>query len=202
MPEGFLKPHQRVGFFGGSFDPPHLGHLSIAQKAIDYAALDLLLICPAYHAPLRQNSPLFAAKHRWGMIEAVCRKLPKACAFDYETRQQKTCYTFDTICEVKKLFRPQSLFLIIGADQFLQLPKWRNIDQLKNMVEFLVFSRESETLPPNPIPDLHWSQVTHPLHPASSSAIREKIKQNHTISQDLPEEVLQYLKDFSLLSPV
>ena len=200
MPKELSKQFKKLGFFGGSFDPPHLGHLSIAQKAIEYMSLDSLLVCPAFKAPLRQNTSFFKAKDRLEMLKIICQKLPKASTFDYEIKQQKTSFTFDTICEVQKLFQPKAIFLIIGADQFKKLSNWRNIDHLKKMVEFLVFARESEKLPPPPLPDIHWQHVPHPLHSASSSTLREKIRQNQAISEDLPEEVLQYLKDFSLLT--
>jgi nicotinate-nucleotide adenylyltransferase len=193
------NPASRLGFFGGSFDPPHRGHFAMAESILERASLDLLLLCPAHHAPLRDRPPLFTAHHRLGMVTAMCKKIPNAHAWDYEVNQRKVGYTVDTIREVQKKFSPEKIFLILGSDQFAQLHRWKNIDQLAKLVKFLVFARRPHPIEAPAIPHLLWEEVQNPLWEVSSTSIRKNIERKIPFSNDLTEEVLQYLKDFSLL---
>jgi len=193
------NPVPRLGFFGGSFDPPHRGHFAMAESILESASLDLLLLCPAFHAPLRDRPPLFTAHHRLGMVTAMCKKIPKAHAWDYEVSQEKVSYTMHTISEVKKKFSPEKLFLVLGSDQFAQLPKWKNIEQLAKLVKFLVFTRSTHLIEAPSIPHLRWEEIQNPLWEVSSTSIRKNIEMKLPFSHNLTEEVLQYLKDFSLL---
>ena len=171
----------------------------MAESILERASLDLLLLCPAHHAPLRDRPPLFTAHHRLGMVTAMCKKIPHAHAWDYEVNQGKVGYTVDTIREVQKKFSPEKIFLILGSDQFAQLHRWKNIDQLAKLVKFLVFARRPHPIETPAIPHLLWEEVQNPLWEASSTSIRKSIEMNDPFSNDLTEEVLQYLKDFSLL---
>jgi len=171
----------------------------MAESILERASLDLLLLCPAHHAPLRDRPPLFTAHHRLGMVTAMCKKIPHAHAWDYEVNQGKVGYTVDTICEVQKKFSPEKIFLILGSDQFAQLHRWKNIGQLAKLVEFLVFARRPHPIETPAIPHLLWEEVQNPLWEVSSTSIRKNIEMKIPFSNDLTEEVLQYLKDFSLL---
>ena len=171
----------------------------MAESILETASLDLLLLCPAHHAPLRDRPPLFAAHHRLGMVTAMCQKIPQAHAWDYEVNQRKVGYTADTILEVKKKFSPEKIFLILGSDQFAQLHRWKNIDQLAKLAEFLVFARRSHPIGTPALPHLCWEEIQNPLWEVSSTSIRNNIEMKIPFSNDLTEEVLQYLKDFSLL---
>jgi nicotinate-nucleotide adenylyltransferase len=188
-----------MGFFGGSFDPPHSGHFAMAKSIVETASLDLLLLCPAHYAPMRDRPPLFTSSHRLGMVAAMCKKIPKAHAWDYEVNQKKVCFTIDTISEVQKKFSPEKLFLVLGSDQFAQLPSWKNVEQLAKIVKFLVFTRSTHLIETPSISNLLWEEIQNPLWEVSSTSIRKNIEMKTPFSHNLTEEVLQYLKDFSLL---
>ena len=126
-----LPPHwPRIGFFGGSFDPIHNGHLCLATQAIEQAALDTLLLCPAYHAPLRSEKPFFKATDRLAMLERIALEHTRIEVFPHEILQGKVCFTRDTLLEVAKKFPGAEILLLLGADQFAKLPQWKFIDEL------------------------------------------------------------------------
>ena len=86
MPEPPFSSAHRIGFFGGSFDPIHQGHVSVALEAVNKFNLQQILLCPAYFAPLRDQRPLFPAAHRLGMVQAVARGDPRFGTYDKEVQ--------------------------------------------------------------------------------------------------------------------
>jgi len=192
----------RIGFFGGSFDPIHNGHLSLAKQAIVQADLEILLLCPAYHAPLRPSKPFFKAEDRLGMLEKVAGEHSKLKVFAHEISQQKVCFTYHTLLEVGKKYSQRELFLLLGADQFSKLPQWKFIDELVQIVTFLVFSRSSDMpLSKAPLPEIKFEQMNNELIDLSSTTVRQKIQRGQSIRNDVPGPAYEYLDDHNLLQP-
>ena len=115
----------RIGFFGGSFDPLHNGHLMLIAEALQSSKLDKLLLCPAFHAPLRSEKPLFPGEQRLEMLRSVCSERPELETFDHEIQQARTCYTYKTLLEVRKIYPDAQIHLLIGNDQFQKLDQWK-----------------------------------------------------------------------------
>jgi nicotinate-nucleotide adenylyltransferase len=192
----------RVGFFGGSFDPIHNGHFSLATQAIEQANLDTLLLCPAYHAPLRAEKPFFQAKDRLAMLEGIARDHAKIQVFPHEVEQGKVCFTHDTLLAVQEEFPKTEILLLLGVDQFAKLPQWKFIDELLKLVTFLVFSRKSDmTSPHPPLPALKFQQMKNDLIDLSSTLIRQKIQNGKSIRNDIPKPAYNYLNQRNLLQP-
>ena len=97
MPDSTSSIPDRVGFFGGSFDPIHLGHLRLAEEAIRFASLNLLLFCPAFHAPLRDEKPFFSSQQRLDMLYRITEHNPRMDVCRIELEKQKTCFTYETL---------------------------------------------------------------------------------------------------------
>lgn len=192
----------RIGFFGGSFDPVHNGHLSLAKQAVEQAELDTLLLCPAYHAPLRVEEPFFQATDRLAMLEWIAREHAKLEVFPHEIRQGKVCYTRDTLLAVAQKFPKTEILLLLGADQFVKLPQWKFVDELVRLVTFLVFSRSSEVnLDEPPLPELRYQRMNNELIDLSSTLVRQKIQNGQCVKNDVPGPVYEYLTKQSLLQP-
>ena len=190
----------RIGFFGGSFDPIHNGHLCLATQAIEEAALETLLLCPAYHAPLRSQKPFFKAGDRLAMLERIALEHTRIEVFPHEILQGKVCFTRDTLLEVAKKFPGAEILLLLGADQFAKLPQWKFIDELVSMVTFLVFSRSSDkmtSLPP--LPEMKFERLNNELIDLSSTTIRDKIRNGRSVRNDVPQPAYDYLEQYSLL---
>ena len=190
----------RLGFLGGTFDPPHNGHLQIAQIAIKQASLDKLLLCPAHQTPLRTNKPLFSPKHRLAMITSICKNHPKIDVFDAEIKHGKKRFSFQTIQEIKSHFPDYEIFFILGADQFSRLPEWKNIRLLAKLVHFLVFARHSKCPSIPYVNNLNFSFMDNDLINISSTDIRKHIHSKQSLVSLVPSEVSKYLSTQNLFS--
>ena len=192
---------KRIGFFGGSFDPIHNGHLSLARQAIEHASLDKLLLCPAHHAPLRPEKPFFEAADRLGILESICEDDPKIEGFPHEILQAKVCYTRDTILEIRKRFPQSEILLLVGNDQFQKLPQWKFIGELTLLVTFLVFSRNGHPADPPPLDHLDYQMMNNTCIDLSSTTIRSRIESGLPVKELMPKEAYRYLMEKNLISP-
>jgi len=165
----------RVALFGGSFDPPHLGHLEIARAAKDAAALDRVLFLPCATSPHKTESPPAPAPDRLKMLHALVRGHESwAEVSDIDLKLPYPSFTWRTLNAVRPLLPDGTqLYWILGADQWNQLERWAEPDKLRQALHFLVFPREGDTL-------AHrngWNATfLEARHPASSSAIRHSIR--------------------------
>ena len=189
----------RIGFFGGSFDPIHNGHLFIIEKFIQNFELDLLLLCPAYQAPLREQKAIFNPTQRLEMARLIAHSNQKLEVFDFEINQPKMSFTYETIQEVKKGYPKSKIFLAIGLDQFEKLSTWRWIRELSNEVHFIVFARGQITAPAPSISDIQYTFIQNPLIDISSTQIRKCLQKGESVAQWIPDVILSYLEKNNLL---
>lgn len=190
----------RLGFFGGTFDPPHNGHLQIAKIAIEKAQLDKLLFCPAHQAPLRTEPAFFSALDRLSMVKKICQDHFHMEAYDAEIKHAKTRYSYETIEEVRSQFPDHELFFILGDDQFSRLSEWKKVDLLATLVHFLVFARQSSHLCKPGIQNLRFSFMDNSLIHLSSSEIRAQLRCNRLPGASIPREVASYIRNHNLVS--
>ncbi len=186
---------EKIGLYGGSFDPVHLGHLIVAQDAMEQLGLDRICFIPAAQAPLREDSPAASAEDRLAMLEAATAGTPGFEVIDDELRAGGVSYTIDTVRRLKARFDRHRLYWIIGGDQLDKLPKWKDIHQLAEFVEFICIHRPEHPL--NPPEDVRGVARIHPLsvHPfsISSTEIRERCAARRPIRYFLPEAVSDYI---------
>ncbi len=135
---------ERIGIFGGTFDPPHSGHIQAARQAIATLELDRLLLVPAGTAPNKQERDITPASHRLRMLETAVQALPRAGVWDWELRQEGVSYTYLTVRQLREEFPGVELFLILGSDRFLLLPQWRNADEILSSVTVAVLRRGAQ----------------------------------------------------------
>ena len=196
MPDSTGSIPDRVGFFGGSFDPIHLGHLRLAEEAIRFASLNLLLFCPAFHAPLRDEKPFFSSQQRLDMLYRITEHNPRMDVCRIELEKQKTCFTYETLLEVRSRFPDSELFLLLGADQFEQLEKWKFNHELAEICKFLVFSRSDKKVSPPPIKNLRYELMKNELIEISSTQIRDRLKNGKTIDQLVPPIINPMIQEY------
>ena len=189
----------RIGFFGGSFDPIHNGHLFIIEKFIQNFELDLLLLCPAYQAPLREQKAIFNPTQRLEMARLIAHSNQKLEVFDFEINQPKMSFTYETIQEVKKVYPNSKIFLAIGLDQFEKISTWRWIKELSKEVHFIVFARGQITAPAPSISDIQYTFIQNPLIDISSTQIRKCLQKGESVAQWIPDVILSYLEKNNLL---
>ena len=135
----------RIGIYGGSFDPPHLGHLNVAKQAIDMLFLDELYIVPAGCQYFKDQTGVASKEDRHNMCRSFLNHVNKCTIYTKELERDGNTYTIDTVKEIKEEHPDDDLFLIIGFDAFTQIHEWYKISDLINLVTFAVFSRSKDS---------------------------------------------------------
>ena len=149
--ERMLEPgdeKRRIAFFGGSFDPPHLGHLGVARAAQEALHLDTVLFAPVGVQPLKPVGSTASFEDRVAMTELAIRGLPHfAISFsDAPQPSGKPNYTFDTLVRLRQQFAPATLFTLIGADSLLGLRQWHRGAEIPFVAPLIVASRPGQQL--------------------------------------------------------
>jgi nicotinate-nucleotide adenylyltransferase len=203
----------RLGYFGGTFDPPHLGHLAVAQAAAEAFALDRVLMVPTGVQPLRPVSPLAPFADRLAMVSLLCeqdRRLQPA-ALEAPRTPPVPNYTVDTLQQLlsdepEGEAKPE-LFVIVGADAFQSLPLWRSPEVLLTLAQWIVVTRPRLTaleLPPLTAQQRERVHLLRTLdNPASASAVRAALASRDPargadLDSLLAPAVLAYIREHGL----
>jgi nicotinate-nucleotide adenylyltransferase len=139
LPEGTGR---RIGLFGGTFDPIHLGHLRCAQEVTEAFHLSQVIFILNATPPHKGNRPLIAVTDRWNMVKMAIAENPSFTLSDIEIRREGTSYSVETISFYHRTMQEgDALFFIVGADAFLEIETWKNYPQLFTLCDFIVISR-------------------------------------------------------------
>lgn len=130
----------KIAIFGGSFDPPHIGHEQIVKLILNSLEIDLLFIIPAYLSPFKKKC-LLSPKTRLNLIEKLFMDEEKVIVSDYEVNANESVPTIKTVKYLYDKYKPQKVYLIIGDDHLDTLSQWNSFDELKTLVEFVVINR-------------------------------------------------------------
>ncbi len=139
----------RIAFFGGTFDPPHRGHMAIAKAAIERLGLDEVWMAPAGVQPLKRGVPHTPFTDRLAMVQLACEGEGKivAAAIDAPRTDGSPNYTYDTLLRIREGLRPADrLFLLIGADSVETLPKWHRVRELFGVCTVVIAGRPGTAL--------------------------------------------------------
>lgn len=157
----------KIALFGGSFDPPHLGHDAAIKAALERLDADKLIIMPTFISPFKSEfsaPPLLRLKwanEAWGA-------LAKVCVSDYEIAQNRPVPTIQSVRHMRQIYGECEIYLIIGADHLASLDKWHEIDELFRLATFVVASRDDVAVPEN-------FKILNINAPVSSSQIRQNL---------------------------
>jgi nicotinate-nucleotide adenylyltransferase len=191
---------QRLGIYGGTFDPIHLGHLVIVEWIRDACSLDHVLLIPSAVPPHKTNNRLTDKTHRWAMAELALPTDSGLALSNIEMQSDDNCYTVDTLQALRDSHGPDTeLSLIIGEDSLHDLPTWREPDRIAQMARILVARRAGRSCAD--IPDFLRDVMTIVETPEigiSSTMIRERARNRQTIRCLVPEKVEQYILDHNL----
>lgn len=136
----------KIALFGGSFDPPHMGHDAVVKLALNTLDIDKLIIMPTFISPFK-NKFAAPALMRLKWVIKIWSTLPKVQISDYEIRRQKPVPTIDTVRYLYQIYDIKSLYLIVGADHLASLNKWHEYDKLCELVTFVIASRDNIEIP-------------------------------------------------------
>ena len=187
----------RIGLFGGSFDPVHFGHLLVAQAACEEFNLDRLFFIPAAQSPLKPEQVPAPAELRLRMLRLALAGETKCEVDDQEIRRGGPSYTIDTVGAYRQRYPKAALFYIIGADHVPLLPKWRAADELAGLVEFLVVPRPGDP-PVSAKPPFRVQNLIGTPFAVSSSQIRVRVKAGQSIQHLVPPAVAEAIHNSGL----
>jgi len=193
---------KRIGILGGSFDPPHLAHLSLGQTAVAQLALDGLCVVPTGQA-WHKTRVLTDATHRLAMAQLAFAGITQAWVDSRETQRSGPSYTIDTLRELSAEFSQAELFLIIGADQAQALTSWQSWQEILQSATICVADRpdltgvravfDAEKAYPE-----RFFHLQMPSMAISATDIRSAISTHRNVTALVGESVARYIADHHL----
>jgi nicotinate-nucleotide adenylyltransferase len=177
----------RIGILGGTFDPPHLGHLVVASDAFERLALDRLILVPSATPPHKHGSVQATAAQRLAMVRAAVAGDARFEVDDLELRRPGPSYTVDTLRAMRDRFPGCEILFLIGVDAARELPSWREPGEVARLARLAVLSRGGETLPTEGGEPPLRVEVTR--IDISATAIRERVARGLPIRYHVPEPV-------------
>jgi nicotinate-nucleotide adenylyltransferase len=184
----------KLGLFGGSFDPVHLGHLLVAQAAREETELDRVYFIPAAQSPFKPGGAPAPAAERLRLLRLALAGATGCEIDDQEIRRGGVSYSIDTVRRYAERFSGATLYYLIGADQTAQLHLWREATELARLTEFLILPRPGEA-PPAPPPNFRGRALRGWPLAVSSSEIRSRIKAGAVISHLVPAAVEEAIRN-------
>lgn len=189
----------RVGIFGGSFDPVHVGHLLIAESALETLNLTEVRWVPAAVSPLKRRGPVVDSQLRLQMVQLAIGGAAGHCVDDRELRRGEISYTVDTLAEFAHESASSELFLIVGSDSLATLRQWRAPQRLLELATLAVVQRGGEPdidfavldglASPQQVEAARQSVIQMPVIELSSSEIRERVAAGRSIRFRTPRAV-------------
>jgi nicotinate-nucleotide adenylyltransferase len=189
----------RIGIFGGTFDPIHVGHLIVAEQCREQAGLDQVWFVPAARPPHKLDRPLTLFEHRVEMISLAIAGQPSFRIDELEKDRAGPSYTADTLEELRRLHPECEFWLLLGSDTIVDLPAWRDPSRVVAGAGLMVSGRPGHAIPtakqvramlrlPDDAP-LRYQAVDSPLVDISSRDLRRRVGQGRSIRYMVPRAV-------------
>lgn len=183
----------KIGIFGGTFNPIHLGHLVLAEEVREKLGLDKVFFIPAYLPPHKEEKDLLSAEERLKMVKIALKGNPYFEALDTEIKRKGLSYSIDTLRALRQKYPSSNVkfFFIVGSDALKYLNDWKDIEDLMKLSKFIVATRPGYLLKnlPKKILPLAVESID-----VSGFRIRERLKNNEAVRYLLPKEVYAYIK--------
>ncbi|PIX25477.1 MAG: nicotinate-nicotinamide nucleotide adenylyltransferase [Deltaproteobacteria bacterium CG_4_8_14_3_um_filter_43_13] len=216
-----MEDYLRVGLFGGTFNPIHLGHLRSAEEVREFFNLQRVIFIPSANPPHKQGKDIISPIHRMEMVNLAIEGNQGFSVSDIEIKRRGKSYSIETIDHIRKIHGSDlTLFFIMGIDAFTEISTWKDHINLFSCCNFVVTTRPGYSLinlgtvlPADVAEDfsylpeedrfihasnfsLCFRDITH--LDISSSVVRKKIKENRSTRYLLPEKVIEYIKQHGL----
>ncbi len=194
---------RKIGILGGTFNPIHIGHLLMAQHALEACNLDEIWFVPTGCSYLKQSVEILSPEERFHMLELAISNNQHFKVCDIEIKREGYTYTYETLELLKNLYPEDSFYFIIGGDCLNQIQKWKNpqrifdnctvIATVRSGIPFSDLTQKKEEL----ITLFHGNIVLLPflLLEISSTQIRDRLRENKSVRYMVPDVVIQYIED-------
>ncbi len=191
MSKGEYGMAKKIGILGGTFDPPHLGHLLIASEVQHALQLSEIWFIPNQIPPHKQSEHFTESQHRLNMLRISIQDYSQFSINTIELERQGPSYTYDTLRLLREEFPEHTFYFIIGADMIEYLPKWYKIDETIKLVSFVGVKRSGyKTNTTYPV-----IEVEIPQFEVSSTMLRERLRTNGNTAFLLPDDVKRYIEE-------
>ena len=182
----------RLGIFGGSFDPPHLGHLLPVIDASESLALDAVRFVPAANQPFKAGRAVASPAHRLAMTERLVAGIPGFAADPTETERSGLSFTVDTLASIAAAAPGAELVLLLGADAFALFDQWREPDRIRRLASVAVMVRGGDVMPDAGVRAGVQLLQTRRVD-ISSTELRARVADGRTIRGFVPDAVADYV---------
>ena len=188
----------KLCLFAGTFNPIHNAHLKMAQYVLDNFGFEKILFIPAFKPPHKDYDKNLSID-RLNMVKLATSNNPNFEVSEIEFEREKLSYTYDTVTELYKKYNPSTkISFIIGTDAFEKIDSWYKTEELKNLLDFIVFVRQNEKVNFENKIDYNYKIAKMDFIDISSTEIRNKVLYNQSIKNLVPKEVEVYIKENGL----
>jgi nicotinate-nucleotide adenylyltransferase len=189
----------RIGIFGGTFNPPHIGHLIAAEHVHGQLDLTKVLFVPAALPPHKRDEGVTEARHRLDMLELAVQMNRHFQVSGVEVTRGGVSYTIDTLRQISALHPADSLFFVMGMDMLADFSTWKSPGEILELAELVVLTRPGYEMPHLESTVKRRIQVCRiPEVGISSSDIRRRVKEGKSIRYMVPTAVEQYIRKHRL----
>ncbi len=200
----------RLGLFGGTFDPVHLGHLLLAERCREECELDEVWFVPAHRPPHKSNATITEGVARCEMLEFATAGCPQFHVSQIELKREPPSYTVDTLAQLHADDPSRELFFLIGADSLNDLPTWREPERIAELATIVAVNRGEQQLRQAETLCSHLGEaiakrvrlVTMPACDISSSNIRSRVAARKSVRFMIPRAVEVYIANKGLYRQV
>lgn len=190
---------KRLGVFGGSFDPVHNGHVSVAALAREHLGLSSMLFVPAGVQPLKRNSVVASSAQRLTMLKLAVGDLHGARILRTELRRKGPSYTVDTVAELTEAYPGHEICLVIGSDNLADITAWHRYREILSRVRLCVAHRPGYAMrSPRELAGVRITCLPSPEWGVSSTMIRRMVREGHSCAGMVPEMVRGYIQRHGL----
>lgn len=187
-------PQKEIGIYSGSFNPIHIGHLALANWLCEYTPLEEIWFLVTPQNPFKSESELMDDEFRLRLVERAIAGYPKFRASDFEFHLPKPSYTIDTLHALSKAFTYCRFHLIIGSDNWMKFPKWKESERLLSEYSLIIYPRKGFPVDKEASRHPHIHLVDAPEIEISSTFIRQALAEKKNIRFFLPKEIWDLLK--------
>ena len=186
----------KIGLFFGSFNPIHIGHLAIANYFVEYTDLQQVWFVVTPQNPFKEKKSLLAENHRLALVNEAIVYDNRFKASDIEFNMPKPSYTIDTLTYLSEKYSEKEFVLIMGADNIINIHKWKNAEQILNNYQIYVYPRPNIDI--SFLENKPQIKITKaPIIEISSSFIRKAIKDKKDVRYFLNPNVFKYLDEMN-----
>ncbi len=186
-----------IGFLGGTFDPPHFGHLHLALELMERGKLDEVWLCPAQSNPLKEQAPIASANQRLMMTQLAVQQTPRLRVLDLEVKRPGPSFTIDTIQSLQETEKNCTFHLLLGDDALDSFWRWKDAETLAKLASPLTGLRSRSSRQPegpeNIVSILLTSLMLMPVIEISATEIRARLKTHQSCAHLVPGKVLDFI---------